>query len=237
MRFFSYLEAAAYYDEDRTAWTALTHWLSKTIHGDESVSTQVKEQVAQSLYDAAGGERGEDAVSARARLQDIRKRVGNSMQLAPLLMTRENQVNDRIALLASKQLWKEHAAASRAKLGPAANLERAQSLAQGAGSDLIRRTWWDSFSSAEELARLGIFSLQGSPSAGSAAAAALGPGQSVRGRASPGCLPCLSWNHDQHCLFAPAWISFGVCLTWISCGTCLTWGHRFTSFGLICVAL
>ena len=91
MRFFSYLEAAAYYDEDRTAWTALTHWLSKTIHGDESVSTKVKEQVAQSLYDAAGGERGEDAVSARARLQDIRKRVGNSMQLAPLLMTRENR--------------------------------------------------------------------------------------------------------------------------------------------------
>ena len=93
--------------------------------------------MAQSLYDAAGGERGEDAVSARARLQDIRKRVGNSMQLAPRLMTRVNHLNDRTALLASNQLWKEHAAASRLYLGPAANLERARSLAQGAGIDLI----------------------------------------------------------------------------------------------------
>ena len=42
MRSFNYMEAAAYYGGDRTAWAALTHWLSKTIHGDESVSTQVK---------------------------------------------------------------------------------------------------------------------------------------------------------------------------------------------------
>ena len=156
------MEAAAYYDEDMTAWTAFTHWLSKTIHGDESVSTQVKEQVAQSLDDAVGGERGEDAVSARARLQDIRKRVGNSMQLAPCLMTREPQVNDRIALLASKQSWKEHAAAFWLHLGPAANLERAQSLAQGVFIDMISRRWWDYFSNAQEIAILGISSLQGS---------------------------------------------------------------------------
>lgn len=65
--------------------------------------------MAQSLYDATGVER-EDAVYARARLQVIRKRVGNSMHMAPLLMTRGTQVNDRIALLVSNQYWKEHAA-------------------------------------------------------------------------------------------------------------------------------
>ena len=42
--------------------------------------------------------------SLHARLQYIRKRVGNSMQLAPRLMTRGNMVNDRVAFLASKQV-------------------------------------------------------------------------------------------------------------------------------------
>ena len=83
----------------------------------DSVSIQVTKQAAQSLYDAAGGERGEDAVSARVRLQDIRNRVGASMQLAPFLMRREDQVSDRIAVLACRRLWKEHAAASRLQAG------------------------------------------------------------------------------------------------------------------------
>ena len=105
---------------------------------DESVSIHVEEKVAQSLNDAAGGERGEDAVSARARLQATRRRVGNSMLLAPLLMMRGNQVNHRIALLASSQVWKGHAAAPQLEFGPTANLERAQPPRTGRRQALAR---------------------------------------------------------------------------------------------------
>ena len=156
MRFFSYLEAAAFYDEDRTAWIALTHWLAQAIYGEDAISDTVRDKVAASLYEAGGGASGEDAATARERLQEIRKRIGNSMQLAPLLMTRENMVNDRVSLLVSKQIWKEHGALSRSKLNPASNLERAVSLAQDVGLSVIRKTWCDAFSSSAELARLGI---------------------------------------------------------------------------------
>ena len=156
MRFFSYLEAVAFYDEDRTAWTALTHWLAQTIYGEDAISDTVRDKVAASLYEAGGGASGEDAATARERLQEIRKRIGNSMQLAPLLMTRENMVNDRVSLLVSKQIWKEHAAMSRGKLTPSSKLERAVNLARDAGLSVIRKTWSDAFSSAGELARLGI---------------------------------------------------------------------------------
>ena len=42
---FSYLEAVAYYDGDRTAWTELTDWLSEALRG-ESGLFQVERQVA-----------------------------------------------------------------------------------------------------------------------------------------------------------------------------------------------
>ena len=89
-------------------WIALTHWLAQSIYGEDAFSDTVRDKGAASLYEAGGGASGEDAATARERLQEIRKRIGNSMQLAPFLMTRENMANDRVPLLGSKQIWREH---------------------------------------------------------------------------------------------------------------------------------
>ena len=66
LRFFRDLEAAAFCDEGRTAWRALTHWLAQSISGGDDISDTVRDKVAALLYEAGGGAGGGNAAKAIA---------------------------------------------------------------------------------------------------------------------------------------------------------------------------
>ena len=66
MRFFRDLEAAAFCDDGRTAWSALTHWLAQSISGEDDISDTVRDKGAAFLYEAAAGAGGENGAKAIA---------------------------------------------------------------------------------------------------------------------------------------------------------------------------
>ena len=80
MWLFSYLEAVAYYDGDRTAWTEFTDWLSEALQGASLAYSRSRDKWHSPCM-ARPGASEETTPSLRAPA--IRNRAGSSAQLAP----------------------------------------------------------------------------------------------------------------------------------------------------------
>ena len=98
-----------------------------------------------------------------AELQQLRKKAGNAMLLAPHLMNANNLVNARIMLLVGQAVWSEQTLWSVSKTTAAANKDLVVRVACGLGECMVKQMWKNTTHQPEQLSRLGIEALKGQP--------------------------------------------------------------------------
>ena len=101
-----------------------------------------------------------DAVTTKesclAEMKALRKRVGNCLLLAPLLLHDRNLLNARIMLLVAQTAWTEQTWLSTCKTTSAQDREVSVLNSTGLGESMVMQAWVKATHHPLELARLGI---------------------------------------------------------------------------------
>ena len=128
-------------------------------------SIAAEEALAATGCGAAGDthEKADDKAAHKQQMRDLKKRLGNMMLLAPCLLHSFNVCNMRIILAVGRLLWSEQTyLAVKKGTGPQDASWHSQ-CATGSGTRLLRQLWLDVVGSANELARVGIQTIDGMP--------------------------------------------------------------------------
>jgi len=112
------------------------------------------------------GHGGEATTTKETLLQEmkaLRKRVGNCLLLAPLLMHDSNLINARILLLVGQVAWTEQTWWSTSKTTSAQDRQVSVLNSTGLGESMLMQAWTNATHQPVELARLGIAVWEGQP--------------------------------------------------------------------------
>ena len=132
---------------------------------DLAKSIAAEEALAATGCGAAGDthEKADDRAAHKQQMRYLKKRLGNMMLLAPCLLHSFNVCNMRIILAVGRLLWSEQTyLAVKKGTGPQDASWHSQ-CATGSGTRLLRQLWLDVVGSANELARVGIQTIDGMP--------------------------------------------------------------------------
>ena len=94
--------------------------------------------------------------SCMAEMKALRKRVGNCLLLAPLLLHDRNLLNARIMLLVGQVAWTEQTWLSTCKTTSAQDRQVSVLNSTGLGESMVMQAWVKATHQPSELARLGI---------------------------------------------------------------------------------
>ena len=160
-RWFSIIAAIMAYDGCWTSWKHLLSWLAENLAGSSKECRKIQTRVAKELHSVATHDSDLTSKAYKKQLYKIKRAAGNTLRMAPHLLTDRNRLNTRLLLLVGVSLQSWMLLLCEHKVTAGAHAAMLVELACGDLEKQARFVWHRAFRSSKELERCGVKTLEG----------------------------------------------------------------------------